>query len=155
MNPLGRPIKLTPEVKELLIQATRAGAALTSAAKFAGIGKQTILNWKARAEQGEPSFVELMDELEKAEGAFVVAALARIADAARKGQWTAAAWTLERRYPEEYGRRIVEQKVSGHVTHAHAWIERLQQSFDETMPKQLETSHNGTTGDIIDLDADE
>ena len=152
---MGRPSRLTPDVQELLVQAMRAGAAKTSAAKFAGISHQTILNWQDRANQGEPEYVALFDELEKAEGAFVIRALAQIADAARKGQWTAAAWTLERRYPEEYGRRLVEQKHTGTITHAHAWIERLQQSFDETMPKQLETSHNGTTGDILDLEADE
>ncbi len=36
--------------------------------------------------------------------------------AAQKGNWTAAAWLLERKYPDEFGRREKQEvKISGEI----------------------------------------
>ncbi|MDW8214703.1 MAG: hypothetical protein RMJ55_14190, partial [Roseiflexaceae bacterium] len=43
----------------------------------------------------------------------IVEALRHIAAAAANGQWQAAAWLLERRYPQIYGKQTVEQKHAG------------------------------------------
>lgn len=45
------------------------------------------------------------DRIRVAEGVAVTKWLRRINEAADNGQWQPAAWLLERRYPQDYGRR--------------------------------------------------
>lgn len=92
--------KLTPDVKERVLQAIRLGATYEHACAFAGIAYDTL--WRYRK---DPSFRR---EVEKAEGQAVIGWLARIEKAASEGTWQAAAWKLERRYPQLYGRIIQE-----------------------------------------------
>jgi hypothetical protein len=49
--------------------------------------------------------VAFHDAVKEAEGKATVGWLAKIEKAASEGNWTAAAWKLERRYPNDYGRR--------------------------------------------------
>ena len=45
--------------------------------------------------------------------------LAKIEQAANQGHWQAAAWKLERRYPQEYGRTVQNVEHSGTVVQEH------------------------------------
>jgi hypothetical protein len=115
---MGRPTKLTPEVLERVETALRLGAAHNLAAKCGGFSQATWSSWMARARddyvQGvEPGFgpkqspyLAFLEAVEKAEGEGAATWLAIIERAAKEGVWQAAAWKLERRYPELYGRRI-------------------------------------------------
>ena len=99
--------KLTPDVKERVLQAIRMGATYEHACAFAGIARDTLHRYRK-----DPTF---RTEVEKAEGQAVVGWLAKIEKAASDGEWTAAAWKLERRYPSIYGRRV--QEVEARVVH--------------------------------------
>jgi hypothetical protein len=99
--------KLGPEVKSRILTAIRLGATYELAAKYAGVAGDTL--WRYRK---DPAF---RMEVEKAEGEAVAGWLAVIEQAARAGEWTAAAWKLERRYPHVYGRRV--QEIEGTVEH--------------------------------------
>jgi hypothetical protein len=121
-----RPSKLTPETVTRIDQAIRMGATYELACKFAGISYQTFRNWITRAEAelqrrdnpnvkegtkqwvDEQPYVELFDALQKAEGDAAVGWLAKIEKAANDGNWQAAAWKLERRYPADYNRNRTE-----------------------------------------------
>lgn len=118
-----RPTKLTPETKQRLEQAIRMGATYELACKFAGIAYNTLNEWRKRAEAElvrvnsnpkasiraeELPFVELYEAIQKAEGDAVVGWLAKIEVAANDGNWQAAAWKLERRYPADYNRNRTE-----------------------------------------------
>jgi hypothetical protein len=92
--------KLSPDVKDRLLEAIRLGATYELACQYAGISRQSLLRYRKD--------VAFVTELEKAEGQAVVGWLAKIEKAASDGEWTAAAWKLERRYPELYGRRVQE-----------------------------------------------
>lgn len=113
----GRPPKLTPEIRKRIVDAVRAGNYLETAAKFAGVAKQTLYNWMARgrrASRGE--YREFVDAVEKALSDAEVADVAIIGKAAREGNWQAAAWRLERKFPDRWGRRTkVEAEVGGEV----------------------------------------
>jgi transposase len=108
MQVRGRKTKLNAEVRERFLQAIRVGATYDLACKFAGITYQTFLNWKERAEKdGSGEFFEFFEDISKAEGLAAIKWLALLdkhADIDPK--W--AAWKLERRYPEQYGRQRVE-----------------------------------------------
>lgn len=101
----GRPTKFTPETKEKILTALRAGNYRQVACRYAGISHQTLRNWINRAEEGDPAYVEFVEALEKAEADAEVADLALIRRAAGDGAWQAAAWIRERKNPERWGRR--------------------------------------------------
>src|SRR5262249_52190193 len=56
-----------------------------------------------------------------AEGKAVVRWLAQIEQAAREGAWQASAWRLERRYPQEYGRQVIQHDGQVHLTGQPEW----------------------------------
>ena len=95
---MARPTKYTPETSTSLLAAIEDGATFEQAAAAAGIHRDTLTEWRKR-------FPAFSVDLEKAEAAGVVARLARIDAAGRAGAWQADAWWLERRYPEQWGRR--------------------------------------------------
>lgn len=114
----GRPSKLTPEVRERLLDAIRSGVTYEVACSHAGIAYSTLRNWVTAAEQGagDPIKLELLDALKKAEADAEVTCIARIREAATGGQWQAAAWLLERRHPERWARRDrVDQQHTGGI----------------------------------------
>ena len=65
--------------------------------------------------QPDSIFAEFQARVEEAKGKAVVGWLAKIEKAASEGSWQAAAWKLERRYPEDYGRRVQELRHTGQV----------------------------------------
>lgn len=114
----GRPTKFTPDRTERLIEAIRAGNYRITACQYAGISKHTLRNWIAIAQgpDAPPEYLDFLDALEKAEAEAEAYDLALIRNAARgekdangeyttKPQWQAAAWRLERKNPERWGRR--------------------------------------------------
>ncbi len=98
----GRPAKYTEDVIGRLEQAIAMGASFKLACQYAGITEQTLSRWRA-------SKSGLSERLEKAEGVAAVKWLAKIEQAANT-QWQAAAWKLERRYPQDYGRTVQEHQ---------------------------------------------
>lgn len=108
-KPLGRPTKLTPDLQAVIVKAIKAGATHETAALSAGIARSTFYDWKAKGEAGDPDYSEFSDALKIAEAQGTVKLLERIQDASFDPKfWQAAAWILERRYPETYGRQRIE-----------------------------------------------
>lgn len=101
---MGRPLKLTPELQSKIVEALKMGSTRRLAAEYAGIGESTLRVWLTRK---GPAYVALVAAVKEAESKSCVGALAKINKAATDGQWQAAAWLLERRHPEEFGRRQV------------------------------------------------
>ena len=106
-RPPGRPTKYLPETVDRLIRAISVGTPLVHACKFAGISEDTLANWRK-------SYSDFSDAIKNAEGQAVVGWLAKIEVAAATGNWQAAAWKLERRYPADFGRR---EHIEAIVTH--------------------------------------
>jgi transposase len=101
---MARPSKYTPEVVKRVTDAIKLGATYELAAAYAGIAESTFYDWQAK----KPEFSE---QVKAAEGTAAVGWLARIEQAASAGNWTAAAWKLERRYPEQYGRTVSDHRI--------------------------------------------
>jgi transposase len=104
-NTIGPNSKLTSETATAIVNAVRAGNTQETAAAYAGINKDTLYTWmrKGRAAT-RGAYHQFVDQLDQALAASEVRDLALIGKAAEE-QWQAAAWRLERRYPEKYGRR--------------------------------------------------
>jgi hypothetical protein len=107
----GKRIDIAPYIDKL-VQAILIGATYELAALYAGISHDTFLRWRKEAAKAPPGTAlgVLRDRLAEAEGRAAIGWLARIEAEASHGDWKAAAWKLERRYPETYGRTM--QKVA-------------------------------------------
>lgn len=106
-----RHIKLTPEIQKRLLDAFSVGASHRNACDYAGITPQTMYNWIEKAETGRAPYVAFLEQLKLSEGTAAVGWLAKIEKAASEGSWQAAAWKLERRYPQDYGRTVQEHHI--------------------------------------------
>jgi transposase len=98
---LGRPrtpLLTDPKVREKVLNGIALGMTRERAAEFAGIARSTF--YKIQAEMPE-----LVEQVQQAEARCQARCLGSINKAAvEMNQWTAAAWLLERRWPEEFGR---------------------------------------------------
>lgn len=100
---MGRP-KLTQELVDRAIALKRDGLSNGDIICALGIHESTFYRWI-----GDPKNKlqrELSEGLKKEEAAFKQTLLTTIRSAAlaRNQYWTAAAWLLERKYPDEYGK---------------------------------------------------
>lgn len=113
---MARPTKLTPEVHQRIVQALTLGATYELAAAYGGVSYNTFNEWmKAGVDAQSGRFRELYEAVKAAEGKAAVQWLAKIEAAANDGHWQAAAWKLERRYPADYGRTVVDNRHSGAI----------------------------------------
>ena len=99
---------LTPEVEAKILAGIRdAGMSLQTACAWAGISDDTL----ARQRKKDP---ELAARVERAREMFKAKMVTLISAAAPKN-WNAAAWLLERRWPEEFGRQRLDTEHSGAI----------------------------------------
>jgi hypothetical protein len=103
---MAAPSKYTKATLKVIEQALSAGCYHKLAAHAAGISETTWCEWI----NTKPGFAELV---EKAEAKASQRWLALIERAAEDGNWQAAAWKLERRYPDFYGQPKVRHEVTG------------------------------------------
>jgi len=101
----GRPTKRTKERVEAFLEVIRRGSTIKEACFAAGISVETYSQWIKK-------FPEFSDQKQRAEFEPMKQALSSITRGMYH-DWRAAAWWLERREPERFGkRRIIEQKPS-------------------------------------------
>lgn len=94
---------------ERLLQAIRLGATYKNACNYAGITFGIFRRWMSKGEKDSSGkWHDFFFAVRKAEGEALVGWLARIEKAAQDGDWKAAAWKIERRYPSEYGKNKIE-----------------------------------------------
>jgi hypothetical protein len=99
----GRESILTPELAARLETMLRAGNYIEVACRAVGISGEAFRKWMRRGRAGEQQFAEFLGRMERALAEGEVRNVARIA-AATQDSWQAAAWMLERQYPERWGR---------------------------------------------------
>ena len=111
---VGRPTALTPEVAQVLIDSLRAGNFLETAAAFAGISVSTLRNWLRAGRRGStPELADFYRAVTQARAAAEMETLDRIR---RDPAWQAAAWRLERMYPQRYARRTFQPQRDSQPT---------------------------------------
>ena len=110
----GTQTVMTEEVIVAILKTIKHGLHPDRAADAQGVCPATMRSHKAR----DPNFATRIKEAEShAERGF----LGRIIGHTEK-QWTAAAWILERRWPDRWAKReptMVEAIVGGEVIHRH------------------------------------
>lgn len=105
-----RPTKFTRETVDRLLEAVRAGLPYHLAAEAAGISYDTFNEWhQGRFPRGADKALksEFSDALTRAKGESALTLMQIIRTAAPE-DWRAAAWILERRFPKDFGKQLVE-----------------------------------------------
>lgn len=137
------PDKLTPDVQKLIVEAVAACAPRMTAAERAGVTDRVLRKWMARgAKDRSGVYRSFYSAVKKAEAEALLVRIARIGKAAQggqvverttkttkkkdgtvetttvekysRGEWTADAWALERRDPDNYAlhrKRDIEEAV--------------------------------------------
>jgi hypothetical protein len=90
--------KDTPERRDKILQALRAGNTRGASCAYAGLSADTFALMLKRHS-------EFSEAVKEAEASAEVRHVANIAKAAKLGNWTASAWWLERRRHEDWGRK--------------------------------------------------
>jgi hypothetical protein len=111
---VGRKTKLTDELANRIVQVLRAGGYVETAATVAGVGRRRLNEWLAR---GDPRgtnprdavYRRFRERVERARGEAEARNVALITQAASTN-WQAAAWLLERTYPERWARPSQREK---------------------------------------------
>lgn len=116
---MARPIKLTPEIEKKILDAIRMGNYLETAAAYANIARSTFYNWIKRGEKeiqrvnqnprckikkSEKPFVDFKHKVDQALAEAEMRDVQIILRAA-SDDWRAAAWRLERRYPDKWSKK--------------------------------------------------
>jgi hypothetical protein len=99
------PTKMTPERIKAVLNAIELGAPFRHAAWYAGISEDTLARWRKKSAANA-------DSIKEAEAKALIGRLARIRKA-EDDHWQAAAWWAERRYPQEFGKTVQEQQITG------------------------------------------
>ena len=105
--------KLTPQRKQTIANAIANGNYKETAAAAAGIGESTLYSWQERGEReteaGETTiYTEFLEAIKKAEAQAEANCIQIIHEAAPKN-WQAAAWYLERKHYQRWGRKDKQQ----------------------------------------------
>jgi hypothetical protein len=114
------------QIRERILNYVRAGTPFETAARASGIGESTLHLWRQRGSEAserrkngvrlgpnDRMYLEFLEEIKEAEALAIADKISLVAIHG-KNSWQAAAWFLERRRPEEWGRRdYVRQEVSG------------------------------------------
>ncbi len=108
LMPTGRNSKYSTQIQAALCKWLKKGCSYKDACAMEGISYETFRTWEK-----EKSAFSVA--LKKAEAECKAARIATILKASEKS-WQAAAWWLERRCPDEYGRMVKEEKPTNIVT---------------------------------------
>lgn len=140
---MGRKTKLTKQIQSKIIKYIKQGNTYEIAALSAGVSRSTFYNWLSWGEvvEGEPEpdpiYIDFREAVEEAAALAEMERVKTILDAAKgtgryKGvaDWKAAAWFLERRSPEAWGRR---QAITADINHSGEVTERHEYDIKQTI----------------------
>ncbi|MBM3273587.1 MAG: hypothetical protein FJZ00_00435 [Candidatus Sericytochromatia bacterium] len=151
---MARPSKLTPEVQEAIVGAIAGGATREGAAQAVGVSPAALYNWLKRGRDGvDSAYVEFLEAVTCAEGAFEVNLISKIKELGEKGAVGALQWLAERRIPERWGQRqqvlvLVRNEIEG-------FFGRLRQGLtEEEYSRVLEVAASAVElddGEVLEL----
>lgn len=105
----GRKSKYTPARVKTIEQSIEIGLSYQHAAANAGICAQTMTDWQKK-------YPEFLERIEAAEARGALANFISVRRAA-PGDWRAAAWILEHRHAQHYGKQTIDLTVKGDAEH--------------------------------------
>ena len=142
----GRKTILTPELQDDVVKRIRAGNYIKVACQSVGIGVSTYFEWLKKGEEGRQPYAEFTEAIKKAESEAHVNYVAIVASHAPT-QWQAAAWWLERRFPQLWGRRD-RLDIKGEIV-AEKKVDKIEEKFSHMSPKEINQHANSLSQKML------
>ena len=108
-RPEGRPTKKVGSVINALLKSVESGLPFTLCCQIAGVHYDTFLVWRKE----DPAFGQQVDRADAKAAARLLSKIERQA----RNNFAAAAWILERRFPELFNRPEVQLTLSNTTNH--------------------------------------
>lgn len=134
--PLGRPDGLTPELRDEFVRHLLVGNYIETACSLCRINKQSVYAWLRRGhDQKRGKYRDFLNAVKEAQAKAESRGLLLIEKAANGGQWQAAAWRLERKFPKRWGRQGAREKPTIEPGQLDAYVsQRLLELSQSTQP---------------------
>lgn len=120
------------EPMAIIVEQIRNGASMAAAARKAGINPRTARNWYAwgRDAHDETSeYHQFYMKVERAWGDYEMVHISNINDQSHR-DWRASAWLLEKRFPEEYGKKQTEKESVEYTPSVTNMLERINDDIE-------------------------
>ena len=105
-----RPTKLTHEVQQKIGENVSLGLTYSLAASAAGVTYQSLNSWMQRGQTEKfGKYYNFYKYIQKCNADAAKVLLERINEASKAGNTQMCTWILERRFPEEFGRRVYKK----------------------------------------------
>jgi hypothetical protein len=101
----GRRLKLNDEMIDKIAGIIASGNYVKTACDIVGISETTYYDWMQKGKAGKKPYAKLSEAIKKAEAVAEAKRVQTILEASEE-QWQAAAWYLERRYPDRWGKKV-------------------------------------------------
>lgn len=115
-----RQSKYNADRHETIVDAIRSGNARRVAFRLAGVSEEAGYEWLEKGRKDPetyPYFARLLEDIDQALAEYEASRVSLISTAADTGSWQAAAWWLERRQSETWGRHDkVKHEVNNRPT---------------------------------------
>jgi hypothetical protein len=98
--------KYTPEIHQKIVQLLKAGAFKKHAANACRISDKTLAKWLEWGTEGREPYAQLLVDCDQAIAEDAIRnqmIISKAASGEHPGDWKAAAWCLERKFPKLYG----------------------------------------------------
>jgi hypothetical protein len=119
---MARPSKLTPELQKRIGDGISLGLTYALASESAGVTYKTFNLWMQQGKNSTSGkYFEFARYIQKCNADAAKALLERINLAAKAGDTRICLWILERRFPDEFGRRVyrktnvVSENISANI----------------------------------------
>lgn len=107
-------LSYTPAVHKEIVASLKRGAYQVHAANAAGVSMTSLLSWVKQGREGVEPYIQFAIDVDRARAEDALRNQAIISAAAVgkiAGDWKAAAWNLERKFPKLYGKRQMQDNV--------------------------------------------
>jgi len=142
---VGRKSKLNDEITDKVCKAVAAGNFLQTAAEYAGVSVSTIHAWMARGEEAqdrkeagkrvpksERKFLNFYLQVRKSRTEVEARNVVTVSRQATS-DWRAAAWFLERSFPQHWGKKssMEVSGADGGPIQTVSWVDALKEANSE------------------------
>ena len=156
---MARPTKLTPESQEVIVDGINAGLTFRLSCARAGVNPATFYRWLEKGETANVGrYSEFCDAVSRAKADSALRLVSQITLQAPM-DWRAAAFMLERRFPDDYGKRTEVTGKDGGPVKVEAKTQHIfqptQEVWDEILRKraEFETLRDGDTDEDTAFDS--
>jgi len=150
----GRPSKLDPELTERICKLLEKGMPIRLTCGAVGITDACFYMWMQKGEAGRKGYIDFFSRVEAAKAKAVELYLDRLNNYSENGSVYATTWFLERRCPDEFGRRdkIDMKSENKNETHIDADVklqspEKIEQAILSKLARIRERSNRNTAAE--------